>query len=145
MSGKPEPRCGDGMGTLDRRFLRKHRDPVRQPHCIAVHPRLASRRGARRPSAAPGKNRPVRAGFRQKAATLTPGQFSAASVIALGCTGPGHAPAACVAVPYGLCLSTSSFVELVLNKLIAGQKVESIGLMAVGCYCPWNLNAGNAR
>jgi len=44
-----------------------------------------------------------------------------------------------------VCSSTNSFVEPVLNKLITGKKVEPMGMMAVGCYCPWNLNGGSAR
>ncbi|RDK06924.1 thiol-disulfide isomerase [Cupriavidus lacunae] len=44
-----------------------------------------------------------------------------------------------------VCSSTNSFVEPILDKLIAGQEVKPMGMMAVGCYCPWNTEAGSAR
>ena len=42
--------------------------------------------------------------------------------------------------PYSLgmvCTSANSFVEPIIDKLIAGQRVEPVGILAVGCYCPW--------
>jgi len=44
-----------------------------------------------------------------------------------------------------ICSSTNSFVEPILGKLIAGEKLEPMGMMAVGCYCPWNVGDGRAR
>lgn len=42
--------------------------------------------------------------------------------------------------PYSLgmvCTSANSFVEPIIDKLVAGQTVEPFGMLAVGCYCPW--------
>jgi len=41
--------------------------------------------------------------------------------------------------PYSLgsvCTSANSFVEPIIDQLIAGQYVENAGILAVGCYCP---------
>lgn len=43
--------------------------------------------------------------------------------------------------PYSLgmvCTSANSFVEPIIDKLVAGQAVEPFGMLAVGCYCRWN-------
>lgn len=37
-----------------------------------------------------------------------------------------------------VCTSANSFVEPVLDKLIAGERVEPMGMAAIGCYCPWS-------
>ncbi|WP_238554869.1 DUF6436 domain-containing protein [Paraburkholderia hospita] len=42
-----------------------------------------------------------------------------------------------------VCSSTNSFVEPILNKLVAGQHVEPFPMVAVGCYCPWARDAGH--
>lgn len=42
--------------------------------------------------------------------------------------------------PYSIgmiCNSANSFVEPILDRLVAGQTVRPRGLLAVGCYCPW--------
>lgn len=42
--------------------------------------------------------------------------------------------------PYSIgmvCNSANSFVEPILDKLVDGQTVRPRGLLAVGCYCPW--------
>ncbi len=42
--------------------------------------------------------------------------------------------------PYSIgmvCNSANSFVEPILDKLVAGHTVRPRGLLAVGCYCPW--------
>lgn len=42
--------------------------------------------------------------------------------------------------PYSVgvvCTSANSFVEPIIDKLVAGQQVEPFGMLAVGCYCPW--------
>jgi len=43
--------------------------------------------------------------------------------------------------PYSLgmvCTSANSFIEPVIDDLVAGKHVaQSHGLLAVGCYCPW--------
>lgn len=36
------------------------------------------------------------------------------------------------------CTSSNSFIEPVLEALLAGRPVHSTGSLAVGCYCPWN-------
>ena len=36
------------------------------------------------------------------------------------------------------CTSANSFVEPLLEALLAGRPVRSSGGLAVGCYCPWN-------
>ncbi|SDD96092.1 hypothetical protein SAMN05216345_12415 [Cupriavidus sp. YR651] len=41
-----------------------------------------------------------------------------------------------------VCSSANSFVEPVLDKLIAGQQVEPMAMMAIGCYCLWNTGPG---
>ncbi|MGC1332947.1 DUF6436 domain-containing protein [Pseudomonas sp.] len=35
------------------------------------------------------------------------------------------------------CNSSNSFIEPVLNALLAGRKVDATHTLAVGCYCPW--------
>lgn len=43
--------------------------------------------------------------------------------------------------PYSLgmvCTSANSFVEPIIDKLIAGEQVEPFGMLAVGCYCRWD-------
>ncbi|WMJ70859.1 DUF6436 domain-containing protein [Stenotrophomonas sp. 24(2023)] len=52
--------------------------------------------------------------------------------------GSGHLA---YAGPYSIgmvCNSANSFVEPILDKLVAGQTVRPRGLLAVGCYCPWH-------
>lgn len=42
--------------------------------------------------------------------------------------------------PYSIgmvCNSANSFVEPILDRLVAGQTVRPRGLLAVGCYCRW--------
>ncbi|WP_318639543.1 DUF6436 domain-containing protein [Stenotrophomonas sp. STM01] len=42
--------------------------------------------------------------------------------------------------PYSIgmvCNSANSFVEPILDKLVAGKPVRPRGLLAVGCYCRW--------
>ncbi|TGU15468.1 thiol-disulfide isomerase, partial [Mesorhizobium sp. M2D.F.Ca.ET.153.01.1.1] len=42
--------------------------------------------------------------------------------------------------PYSIgmvCNSANSFVEPLLDKLVRGETVRPKGLLAVGCYCPW--------
>ena len=42
--------------------------------------------------------------------------------------------------PYSLgmvCTSANSFVEPIIDKLVAGEEVKPFGMLAVGCYCPW--------
>ncbi|QEI09258.1 thiol-disulfide isomerase [Pigmentiphaga aceris] len=42
--------------------------------------------------------------------------------------------------PYSLgvvCTSANSFVEPIIDKLVAGETTEPFGLLAIGCYCPW--------
>jgi hypothetical protein len=41
-----------------------------------------------------------------------------------------------------VCSSENSFVEPILNRLVAGEHVEPFPMVAVGCYCPWNSAAG---
>lgn len=36
-----------------------------------------------------------------------------------------------------VCTSANSFIEPVLEALLAGRPVQSTGSLAVGCYCPW--------
>lgn len=36
-----------------------------------------------------------------------------------------------------VCTSSNSFIEPVLEALLAGRPVQSTGSLAVGCYCPW--------
>ncbi|MEQ4616431.1 MAG: DUF6436 domain-containing protein [Corticimicrobacter sp.] len=36
-----------------------------------------------------------------------------------------------------ICNSSNSFVEPIIDALIAGRKVTPKGFLAVGCYCPW--------
>ena len=36
------------------------------------------------------------------------------------------------------CTSGNSFIEPVLEALLAGRPVRSTGGLAVGCYCPWS-------
>ncbi|MNN02693.1 hypothetical protein D3C81_1153610 [compost metagenome] len=35
------------------------------------------------------------------------------------------------------CTSSNSFIEPILEALVAGRKVEATHTLAVGCYCPW--------
>lgn len=44
-----------------------------------------------------------------------------------------------------VCNSSSSFVEPILDKLIAGQKVEPKPMISVGCYCPWKATNETGR
>jgi hypothetical protein len=37
-----------------------------------------------------------------------------------------------------VCSSENSFVEPILNRLVAGEHVEPFPMVAVGCYCPWS-------
>ncbi|MNW22703.1 hypothetical protein D3C71_2243470 [compost metagenome] len=37
-----------------------------------------------------------------------------------------------------VCTSANSFIEPVLEALLAGRAVHSTGSLAVGCYCAWN-------
>lgn len=42
--------------------------------------------------------------------------------------------------PYSLgmvCTSANSFIEPIIDKLLAGETVRPYGMLAVGCYCPW--------
>lgn len=42
--------------------------------------------------------------------------------------------------PYSLgmvCTSANSFVEPIIDKLIAGETAEPFGVLAIGCYCVW--------
>ncbi|HHA2859445.1 DUF6436 domain-containing protein [Stenotrophomonas maltophilia] len=42
--------------------------------------------------------------------------------------------------PYSIgmvCNSANSFVEPLLDRLVRGETVRPKGLLAVGCYCPW--------
>ncbi len=42
--------------------------------------------------------------------------------------------------PYSLgmvCTSANSFVEPIIDRLVAGEKVEPFSMLAVGCYCRW--------
>ena len=39
-----------------------------------------------------------------------------------------------------ICTSSNSFIEPVLEALLAGRPVQSTGSLAVGCYCPWSSN-----
>ncbi|MOA57056.1 hypothetical protein D3C78_1811580 [compost metagenome] len=42
--------------------------------------------------------------------------------------------------PYGegaTCTSSNSFIEPILEALVAGRKVEATHTLAVGCYCAW--------
>ncbi|MEX3968334.1 DUF6436 domain-containing protein [Paraburkholderia sp. EG286B] len=41
-----------------------------------------------------------------------------------------------------VCSSANSFVEPILDKLVAGEHVEPSPIVAVGCYCPWNSIPG---
>jgi hypothetical protein len=41
-----------------------------------------------------------------------------------------------------VCSSANSFVEPILNRLVAGEHVAPSPLVAVGCYCPWNTVPG---
>ena len=41
-----------------------------------------------------------------------------------------------------VCSSSNSFVEPILNRLVAGEHVEPAPMVAVGCYCPWNTGTG---
>ncbi|MGF6447669.1 hypothetical protein QF001_004541 [Paraburkholderia youngii] len=41
-----------------------------------------------------------------------------------------------------VCSSNNSFVEPILDKLVAGAHVEPAPMVAVGCYCPWNAARG---
>lgn len=43
-----------------------------------------------------------------------------------------------------VCSSSNSFVEPILDKLVAGQRVEPFSMVAVGCYCPWATTAADA-
>ncbi|MCL7461305.1 DUF6436 domain-containing protein [Pseudomonas sp. NW5] len=36
-----------------------------------------------------------------------------------------------------VCTSDNSFIEPILDALIAGRPVLATGTLAVGCYCPW--------
>lgn len=40
-----------------------------------------------------------------------------------------------------VCSSANSFVEPILNRLVAGEQVEPFATVAVGCYCPWSPGA----
>lgn len=46
--------------------------------------------------------------------------------------------------PYSLgmvCTSANSFVEPILDRLVAGETVnQRAGFLAVGCYCPWSAS-----
>ena len=45
-----------------------------------------------------------------------------------------------------VCSSTNSFVEPILDKLVAGQHVEPFPTtVAVGCYCPWSTTPGGSH
>ncbi|WP_059415259.1 DUF6436 domain-containing protein [Cupriavidus basilensis] len=44
-----------------------------------------------------------------------------------------------------VCSSANSFVEPILDKLVAGQRVEPFSMLAVGCYCPWSATPDGAR
>jgi hypothetical protein len=44
-----------------------------------------------------------------------------------------------------VCSSANSFVEPILNRLVAGEHVEPFAAVAVGCYCPWSPTAGQHR
>jgi hypothetical protein len=37
-----------------------------------------------------------------------------------------------------VCSSANSFVEPILDRLVAGEHVEPMPMLAVGCYCPWS-------
>ncbi|WP_345246539.1 DUF6436 domain-containing protein [Pigmentiphaga soli] len=37
-----------------------------------------------------------------------------------------------------ICSSANSFVEPILDRLVAGERVEPQPMLSVGCYCPWN-------
>ncbi|MBB5417425.1 hypothetical protein OKW33_003562 [Paraburkholderia atlantica] len=39
-----------------------------------------------------------------------------------------------------VCSSANSFVEPILNRLLAGEHIEPFATVAVGCYCPWSSN-----
>lgn len=42
--------------------------------------------------------------------------------------------------PYSLgmvCTSANSFVEPIIDDLVAGREVRPFGMLAVGCYCRW--------
>jgi Domain of unknown function (DUF6436) len=41
-----------------------------------------------------------------------------------------------------VCSSANSFVEPILNRLVAGEHVEPFAMVAVGCYCPWSTGSG---
>ncbi|MEX3985358.1 DUF6436 domain-containing protein [Paraburkholderia sp. EG287A] len=41
-----------------------------------------------------------------------------------------------------VCSSSNSFVEPILNRLVAGAHVEPAPMVADGCYCPWNTARG---
>jgi hypothetical protein len=41
-----------------------------------------------------------------------------------------------------VCSSSNSFVESILDRLVAGEQVEPLPIVAVGCYCPWNTGPG---
>lgn len=36
-----------------------------------------------------------------------------------------------------VCTSANSFIEPVIEALLAGRPLQSTGTLAVGCYCPW--------
>ncbi|MEJ2801074.1 DUF6436 domain-containing protein [Comamonadaceae bacterium PP-2] len=36
-----------------------------------------------------------------------------------------------------VCSSANSFVEPLIDRLVEGQTIEPIGMLAVGCYCRW--------
>ncbi|WP_454726703.1 MULTISPECIES: DUF6436 domain-containing protein [Cupriavidus] len=44
-----------------------------------------------------------------------------------------------------VCSSTNSFVEPILDRLVAGQRVTPQPMLAVGCYCPWSTAAAGER
>jgi hypothetical protein len=44
-----------------------------------------------------------------------------------------------------VCSSANSFVEPILNRLVAGEHIEPSPIVAVGCYCPWNTAPGRHR
>lgn len=37
-----------------------------------------------------------------------------------------------------VCSSANSFVEPIIDQLVANKKINPIGMLAVGCYCPWS-------
>lgn len=39
-----------------------------------------------------------------------------------------------------LCTSSNSFIEPILEALVAGRRVQADGGLAVGCFCSWNAD-----